>query len=61
MLSDNFGEIFQLTAYLEKDLKEKCWLEHYQQLSFKYFVKPFLITKFLSNILYIQKTISHEA
>ena len=36
---DNFEEIFQILAQLAKYLKEKCWSEHYQQLSFKYFVK----------------------
>ena len=36
---DNFEEIFQVLAQLAKYLKEKSWSEHYQQLSFKYFVK----------------------
>ena len=36
---DNFDEIFQVLAQLAKYLKEKCLSEHYQQLSFKYFVK----------------------
>ena len=36
---DNFGETFQVKAYLEKYLKEKYLSEQYQQLSIKYFVK----------------------
>ena len=36
---DNFGEILKLKANLGKYLKEKRQSEHYQQLSFKYFVK----------------------
>ena len=45
-----FDEIFQVKAYLEKILNEKCLLEHYQQLSFKYFVKAFLIPKLSSKV-----------
>ena len=35
----NFDEISQAIAKLEKYSKEECCSEHYQQLSFKYFVK----------------------
>ena len=45
--------------YSGKYLNEECWIEHYQQLSFKYFVKQFLITKLLSKKVWIQTTISH--
>ena len=47
---DNFDEIFLLKAWLAKYLKEKCWSEHYQQLSFKYLVKSFSIQKLLSKV-----------
>ena len=40
---DIFDHIFQDLSSLAKYLKEKCWSEYYQQLSFKYFVNPFLI------------------
>ena len=40
------NEILQEKAILGKYLKEKCYLDHYQQLSFKYFVKLFLFFKF---------------
>ena len=39
-------------------LKERCWLEHHQQLSFKYFVKSLSIQKLLSKVSSIQTTIS---
>ena len=45
---DNFDENFSGNALLGKYLKRKCWLEQYQQLSFKYFVKSFIIPKLLS-------------
>ena len=44
---DNFDEILQANAHVERYLKEKCSSEHYQQLSFKYFVKSFSILKLL--------------
>ena len=40
-----FDEILQANAHVEKYLNEKCSSEHYQQLSFKYFVKSFSILK----------------
>ena len=40
---DIFDRIFQALSRLAKYLKEKCSSEHNQQLSFKYFVNPFLI------------------
>ena len=33
----NFDEIFQAKVYVGKYLKDICELEHYQQLSYKYF------------------------
>ena len=42
----------------EKYSKEICWLEHHQQLSFKYFAKWFLIFKILTKVSWIQMTIS---
>ena len=44
----DFDEILQVKAYCEEYLKEKCWLEHYQPLSFRYFVKLLLIPKLVS-------------
>ena len=42
---DDFGEIFDLEAYLGKYLNGKCSSERFQQVSFKYFLKVFLISK----------------
>ena len=42
---DNFDEISQAKAWLGKYLNGKWYLEHYQQLSFKYFIKWFEIFK----------------
>ena len=53
----NFDEIFQAKADLAKFL-EKCSSEHYQQHSFKYFVKLFSIQKLLSKVSSTQTTIS---
>ena len=39
----NLGEIYQIKAQVRKHLREKCLSEHYQQLSFKYFVKIYWI------------------
>ena len=36
---DNFGEIFQTEAWLGTYLKEKCYSDHYQELSIIFFVK----------------------
>ena len=47
---DNFDEILQANTYLGKHLIEKCWSEHYQQLSLKYFVKLFFIPKLLLKV-----------
>ena len=47
---DNFDEIFQAKAELAKFLKEKCSLEYYPQVSFKYSVKIFLIQKLSSKV-----------
>ena len=38
MQSDSLGETFLTKVLSGKYLKEKCYIEHYQQLSFKYFV-----------------------
>ena len=38
-------------------MKEKYLSEHYQQISFKYFVKSFLIIKLLPKVLKIQTTV----
>ena len=48
--TDNFDEILQVNAHVKNYLKEKCSLEHYQQLSFKYFVKLFLIPILLEKV-----------
>ena len=42
---------------LRKYLKEKCYPEYYQELSFKYFVKSFLFIEIMSQISKIQTTI----
>ena len=55
---DNFDEILQLNAWEVKYLKEECQSEHYQKLSFKYFVKSCLVSKFMRKVLYRQTTIS---
>ena len=47
---DNFDEILQANTHVERYLKEKCSSEHYQQLSFKYFIKSFLILKLLEKV-----------
>ena len=47
---NNFGEMFQAKSYLEKHLKEKYSSDKYQQLSFKYFLIWFLISKLLTKI-----------
>ena len=39
-------------------VKNKCKSRHYHQLSFKYFVKSFFITKLLSKVSKIQTKIS---
>ena len=57
---DNFDEIFQVKAWLGNYLKEKCSLEHYRQLSLKYFVKSSLNPMLLSKVIKIQMTISRE-
>ena len=49
-LSDNYDEILQAEAKLEKYLKGKCYSEHYQQLSFNYFLKSFIFPKLLSKV-----------
>ena len=41
---DNFDEISQAIAKFEKYPKEEC-CSHYQQISYKYFVKSFWISK----------------
>ena len=46
--TDTFGEIFLKNANMGKYLKEKCLSEDYQQLSIKYSVKSFLISKSFS-------------
>ena len=47
---DNFDEILQAKETLGKYLNEKCYSEHCQQLSFKYFVKSILILKLLLKV-----------
>ena len=47
---DNFDEILLAKAKLRKYLKEKCYSELHQQLSFKYFMKSYLIPKLLSKV-----------
>ena len=37
------------SEYLGNHLKEKCYLKPYQQLPFKYFLKSFLIRKFVKS------------
>ena len=49
---------FILKHNWQKYLKEKCWSKHYQQLSFKYFVKSFSIQKLWSKVSEFQPTIS---
>ena len=44
--SENFG----------RNLKEKCWLEHYLQCSFEYIVKSYLVPKLLSKESQTQTT-----
>ena len=58
--SDNFGKIFYRKASLGKYLKEKCSAEHFQQLSFKYFVIFFLMPESLLKVSLINMTISRE-
>ena len=55
---DDFDDIFPAFAQLAKYLKEKCWLEHYQQLSFYYLVKSFSIQKLSWKVPSMQTTIS---
>ena len=44
-------EIVNLQKHiLKKHLKEKCWLEAKQQLSFKYFVNNYFIPKLFSKV-----------
>ena len=47
-----------MKSFRLKHLKEKCGLEHYQQLSLKYFVKSFSVQKLSSKVSSIQTTIS---
>ena len=51
-----FDEILEARVDLKYYLKEKNPLEHYQQLSFKSFVKLFSIPKLLSKVSTIQIT-----
>ena len=44
---EDFDEVLQAQVKLGNHAKEKCYSEHYQQFSFKYFVKLFLIPKLL--------------
>ena len=57
MQLDNFYEIFQAKGKIRNYLKEKCYSEHYQQLSFKYFVISFSIPKLSSKEAQVQTTI----
>ena len=52
-----FCEIFHRKPSLEIYLKEKCSSDHYQQLSFQYFAKSFLISRLLSKVSEKQTTI----
>ena len=45
MLPDNYDEILRAETKLEKYLKGKYYSEHYQQLSFSFFVKSFFSPK----------------
>ena len=47
----NGDDISVNKAKLEKYLKEKFYSEHYPQLSFKYFVRSFLIGMLLLKVL----------
>ena len=47
---DNFGNILLIKAFSWKYLKEKCWSEAKNQLSFKYFVNFRLIRKLFSKV-----------
>ena len=49
ILSTGFLSLTLSVAVL--DAAEKYYIEYYQQLSFKYFVKLFLIRKLLSKII----------
>ena len=44
-MQPDFFHNFEGISQLEKYLTEKCYSEHYQQLSVKYFVKIFLDSK----------------
>ena len=55
---DIIYKILEAKAQLRKYLMDKCQLEHYLQLSFKYFVKHYQLQKLLSKVSEIQQTIS---
>ena len=57
-LADYFGDISLAKAIFRKLFKEKYKLEHYHQLSFKYFAKSFSISKLLSKVLQAQTILS---
>ena len=54
----NSNDILHANAKSDNYLMEKCQSEHHLQLSFKYFVKSFSISKLSSKISEIQTTIS---
>ena len=56
-LPDYFGDISLTKATFRKYLKEKCWSKSNTQLTFKYFVKLWLIPKLLSEVSKVQTTL----
>ena len=53
-----FCEILLAKTKMPKYLKKKCYSNHNQQLSFKYFVKIISFHKLLPKLSWIQTTIS---
>ena len=52
-----FDETLKAKAKLGNYLREKCYLAHYQQVSFKYFVISCLFSKLASKVSEIQTTV----
>ena len=55
------GNIFQQKHFVGKYLKEKCSSDYYQELSFKYFVRSFLIYKLSSKVAKFQTTVNNNS
>ena len=55
------ANIFQQKHFIGKYLKEKCSPNYNQGLSFKYFVKSFLIYKLSSKVAKIQTTVYNNS